>query len=93
MDPNFSFLDDPTPESQIVAFRSMRVAGLIEGSSLDGYVAIIPAKSFAEFFPFAVCYLPHEVQYILSLDDHEARMFHVMKKAGGFLDSPQEKTK
>jgi hypothetical protein len=87
---DLSFLDD-TPEDQVEAFRKFRAGVLIEGSSLGQYVAIIPAKSFAAFFPFATCYLPYEVQHLLSLDDASAKSLHLMKsRMGGFFEIKRE---
>lgn len=80
------FTPDWSGKNWIKSFRDHRSGVLISDSSFGGNIAIIPAKSFADLFPGAVCFSPWEVEYLLELNDHDARsLYELKKRMGGYL--------
>lgn len=89
---DFSDFDD-LPEDRITAFRKLKAGGLLVGSSLEGSVALISDRRFESDFPGAVCYLPEEMNFLLSLSDEDVKKVHSMKrKFDGFFEIGKDKT-
>jgi hypothetical protein len=83
---DFSIFDD-LPEDLAADFRKLKGSCLIEGSSLEGLIALVSSKVRAVDFSYAICYLPEEVSFLLSLPEGQAKTVHAMKKRmGGFLE-------
>jgi hypothetical protein len=82
---DFSIFDDP--EDPVAEFKKLGGSCLIEGSSLGGLIAIVPSRDRAKDFPYAVCYTPEEVGFVLSYPDDKAKMLHLMKqRMGGTIE-------
>jgi hypothetical protein len=80
---DFSILDDLTDED-VEAFRKLKGAVLIEGSSLGQNVVLATSRGQAKQFPWAVSYLPEEIKFLRNLPGNKAKLIHDMKvKAGG----------
>jgi hypothetical protein len=77
---DFSIFDD-LPEGPVA--EDLKGSCLIEGSSLGGMIAVVPSRERSVDFPWAVCYTPEELKYLLSFPDDKARMLHSMKKRMG----------
>lgn len=72
-------------DEDIKKFRDAGVSYVIEESSLGPKVVLIPQKEDASMFPDAICYLPEEIPYLLSLTDEEAKNLNVLKRVKGFV--------
>lgn len=69
--------------------QTYKLPVVIENSTLEGKIAIVADKADAKKFPDCTVYLPHEIVYLLKLNDASARKFHKMKRLfGGFLEDP-----
>ena len=78
---DFSIFDDP--EDLVAEFKKLGGSCLIEGSSLGGTIAVVSSRDRAIDFPYAVCYTPEEVGFLLSFSDDKAKMLHSMKRRMG----------
>jgi hypothetical protein len=65
----------------VATFVSRKVAYKLTGTAL-GDLAIVPTET-SRVFPGEVRYTPHEIQYLLSLSDEEAKKVHKLKKMLG----------
>jgi hypothetical protein len=90
MSEDFSSLD--VLDDDVEGFRRIGKPCILVGCSLGGRIVIVPEKVPPNQFQNAVCYLPEEARYLLSLNDHDAQMFHELKfNMGGFIDVAEGK--
>lgn len=79
--PNDEFSDfDDLPKDLVEEFKKLNAGVLISESSLGGEIAIVPNEKMISAFHYAICYLPEEMNFLLSFSDEKAKSVHSMKR-------------